>query len=149
MLVVSRTKVSKGISDCIFELELVLRVGKQNFGTHFRSTDIFSLTMWVLQREAITKWIYYNILFWVVMYAHDRTEAISLSFHDINYRVKEKLGVKRILDGISGYVPAGSFLAILGSSGAGKSLKSYYSHAVSWLSNLTFRFASRCTSRKK
>ena len=55
------------------------------------------------------------------------SEDISLSFRDISYQVKpvtrycKTTAGKQILQGVSGNVPAGSFLAILGPSGAGKS----------------------------
>lgn len=57
------------------------------------------------------------------MYKHIDTsfEPISLSFSHINYSVKHKKEKKQILNDISGNVPAGTFLAIMGSSGAGKS----------------------------
>jgi ABC-type multidrug transport system ATPase subunit len=49
-------------------------------------------------------------------------EPIAVSFEDVAYTVTtKKQGPKKILKGLTGYVPAGSFLVILGSSGAGKS----------------------------
>ena len=58
------------------------------------------------------------------MYKHISNEydPVSLSFAHIQYSVQQKKKKKIILNDISGHVEAGSFLAILGSSGAGKSI---------------------------
>ncbi|KAJ2779847.1 hypothetical protein H4R18_003774 [Coemansia javaensis] len=47
-------------------------------------------------------------------------DAPILSWSNLNYDVKAKDGVRRILHGISGSVHAGELVAIMGSSGAGK-----------------------------
>lgn len=53
--------------------------------------------------------------------------TIDLSFANVGYSVKTKStassgdGYKRVLERVTGYLPSGSFLAILGPSGAGKS----------------------------
>ena len=61
-------------------------------------------------------------------------EPIAVSFGDVTYTVDtKKEGKRKILDGLTGFVPAGSFLAILGSSGAGKSTAR--SVVFRWVSN--------------
>ena len=51
---------------------------------------------------------------------HEEILKIDLEWTDIEVTYKSKFSEKRILKGISGYAKAGEFLAIMGTSGAGK-----------------------------
>jgi ABC-type multidrug transport system ATPase subunit len=51
-----------------------------------------------------------------------QVEPIAVAFAGVAYSLKvKKQGKKQILKGLTGFVPGGSLLMILGSSGAGKS----------------------------
>jgi len=62
------------------------------------------------------------------MISMKKKKGAELAFKDVEFTVdikkgppcKQKSKKKKIIKGVTGVVPAGSFLAILGSSGAGK-----------------------------
>eukprot|EP00835_Amoeboradix_gromovi_P004966 NODE_426_length_8844_cov_0.449857.p1 type:complete len:437 gc:universal NODE_426_length_8844_cov_0.449857:1398-2708(+) len=53
--------------------------------------------------------------------SHGSYQGLTLTWHDIKYSVNIKKDTKQILNGISGEVKPGQVVAIMGSSGAGKS----------------------------